>query len=286
MEQGYSGVPLIELDGSEAGSSANGLVLSGGQSTVRGLVIVGFGGSAIVLQSQGNDVVAGNYLGVNASGNQADANGQGISIAGTSGNTIGGTTAAAANVISGNSGSGIVITDVGGEATGNEIAGNEIGTNASGSMAIANVGAGIDIVGASTTVIGLPSSGSGNIIAGNLGPGIEVSGNAVGTQIRNNQIGVAVNNTTMIANGADGIRLDNAPSTTIGGTGVHDLNVIGGNLGNGIETLDGTTALVEGNAIGTDPTGMQHLGNQGNGVQLASSLNTIGGATARQSDRL
>ena len=84
-EQGYSGVPLVELDGSGLGSSANGLVLAGGKSTVRGLAIVDFLGSAIVLQSQGNDVVAGNYLGVNASGNQAEANGQGISIAGTSG---------------------------------------------------------------------------------------------------------------------------------------------------------------------------------------------------------
>ena len=57
--------------------------------------------------------------------------------------------------------------------------------------------------------------------------------------------------------------------------------MIGGNDGNGIETEDNTAGLwVAGNMIGTDPTGDLHLGNRENGVNLASSSNTIGGTAA------
>ena len=84
----YQGVPLIELDGSTAGSS-NGLVISGGGSTVTGLSIVGFSGSAIVLESSGGNAVERNYLGVSASSGQAIPNGEGIAVTGSSNNTIG-----------------------------------------------------------------------------------------------------------------------------------------------------------------------------------------------------
>ena len=91
----YQSSPLIQLDGSQARSGSNGLVISAGDSTVEGLAIVGFSGSAIVFNSLGGNVVAGNYLGVTASGNQAEANGAGITVIGSSANTIGGSTAAA-----------------------------------------------------------------------------------------------------------------------------------------------------------------------------------------------
>ena len=69
--------------------------------------------------------------------------------------------------------------------------------------------------------------------------------------------------------------------TVIGGTDQDDGNMIGANLENGIETLAGTGAvLVGGNDIGTDVSGTLHLGNRQNGVQLASSSNTIGGSAA------
>jgi uncharacterized repeat protein (TIGR01451 family) len=279
-EQGFNSVPLIELDGSNLGSSSNGLVLSGGQSTVQGLAIVGFTGSAIVLNTQGGDVVAGNYLGVTTSGNLADANGQGISIIGTSNNTIGGSVAAAGNLIAGNLANGIQIEAGNGGAAANEITANLIGTNASGSAALANGQAGIEIDGATGTLIGLPQTGLANVVAGNLGPGIKVTANATGTVIQSNFIGLAANGTTVIGNGGDGIWLDDAPSATIGGTAASQGNLIGGNEGNGIETSNGTIAVIEGNAIGSSLTGTRNLGNRGNGIQLASSSNTIGGTAS------
>ena len=53
-----------------------------------------------------------------------------MTIDNASGNTIGGTAAAAANVISGNNGSGISIVNAG--ATGNLVEGNYIGVNKDG----------------------------------------------------------------------------------------------------------------------------------------------------------
>ncbi|HEX3449182.1 MAG TPA: hypothetical protein VHS97_13065, partial [Isosphaeraceae bacterium] len=104
----YMGSPLIQLDGSTLGPGSDGLVISAGQSTVMGLAVVGFSGSAIVLNAPGGDVIEANYLGVTAAGGQASPNGTGITVSSSASNTIGGP-AGQANVISGNSGNGIVI---------------------------------------------------------------------------------------------------------------------------------------------------------------------------------
>jgi len=277
----YQSSPLIQLDGSQLGADSNGLVISAGNSTVQGLAIVGFSGSAIVLNSLGGNVVAADYLGVLASGTQAGSNGTGISITGCSSNTIGGSSAGSANVISGNIGNGIVIESGNGPSANNDIFGNLIGTTSTGSGALANGQCGIAIEGASGTQIGFPAVGSGNTIAGNVGPGIELSSGATGTVIQNNSIGVAADGKTLVGNKSDGILLDDAPQSQVGGTDRYEGNVIGGNLGNGINTSGDTTGLlVEGNFIGTDPTAMLNLGNRDNGVNLGSSANTIGGTSA------
>ena len=278
----YQGVPLIQLDGSKLGPGSDGLVVTGGGSTVSGLAIVGFRGSAIVLESSGGDVVAGNYLGVSASSGKATPNGEGISVTASSRNTIGGTASGAGNLISGNSTNGIDINNGEGPAINNQIMGNLIGTTASGLTALANGGAGILIDGASSTEIGSPSSGFSNVVSGNLGAGIKVTSAAAGTTIANDAIGVGEDGTTLIGNGGDGILVDGALGVTVGGNVPNQANVIGGNQANGIETMGGTGGiLVESNFIGTDSTGkLLNLGNRENGIQLASSSNTIGGTGA------
>jgi uncharacterized repeat protein (TIGR01451 family) len=275
----YAGSPLIEIDGSALPSGSNGLVISGGNSTVEGLAVVGFSGSAIVVNSRGSNVIEGNYLGVTTAGNQAEGNGTGITLSGSSNNTIGGTSGAAANVISGNKSDGIAVNG-GTAASNNEIIGNLIGTTANGVAPLGNGQAGIAIDGAAGTLIGMPAAGLGNVISGNLGPGIEVSGGATGTAIQNDLIGVAIDGQTPLGNSGDGILLDNAPDSRIGGTDALQGNVIACNKGNGIETADNTAGLlVSCNDVGTDATATLHLGNRGSGVQLGSSSNTIGGTS-------
>jgi uncharacterized repeat protein (TIGR01451 family) len=281
-EPGYQGSPLVEIDGSAlSGAGNNGLVLTAGQSTVRGLSLVGFSDSAIVLTSGGGSAVAANYLGLTPSGT-ALPNQQGISLLGSSGNTIGAGTAGMGNVISGNTGDGILIEPGSGTgSTSNLIVGNQVGTSPDGLHAIANAGAGIDVAGASANVLGGPGQVFGNVLSGNVGPGIRVVGDASGTVIQGNLIGVALDRKTPLGNQGDGIQLENAPGTTIGGSELGDGNVIGANQGNGIDTAGDTAGLsVLGNSIGTDVTGALDLGNQQNGICLASSDNSIGGTVA------
>jgi uncharacterized repeat protein (TIGR01451 family) len=277
-QPGYQGAPLVEIDGSGLGAGSDGLVLTAGNSTVRGLSVVGFPGSAIVLTSGGGDVIAGNYLGVALPGTTANPNGQGLAIVGSSGNTIGPAAGGAGNVISGNTGDGIQIQPGAATASGNLIIGNLIGTTADGSAPLGNGQSGIAVVGCPANQIGAAVAGLGNVISANLGTGISLTGGSGGTQIVNNLIGVAADQQTPLGNGGDGILLRDAPGSQVGDNDGHDGNVIGCNQGNGITTAGNTTGLVVlGNAIGTDRTGGLDLGNVQSGVTLGSSSNTIGG---------
>jgi len=189
------GTPLIELNGSSAGSVA-GLEITAGNSVVRGLVINRFG-AGITLKTNGNNTVQGNFIGTNPSGTSALGNDfGGMYIHDSSNNNlIGGTTAAARNIISGNGFAnnyeGIRIYN----ASGNTIQGNYIGTNAAGTAAIPNAGRGI-IIGfggtpsaAPNTIIGGTSAGARNLISGNLAPGIDILDHgSTGTQLLGNYI--------------------------------------------------------------------------------------------------
>src|SRR5439155_25597498 len=57
-QPGFAGAPIIELDGSNAGTGSVGLRVDAGDSTVRALVINRFGGDGIDVFGQGNTIVA------------------------------------------------------------------------------------------------------------------------------------------------------------------------------------------------------------------------------------
>ena len=110
-QPGFSGTPLIELDGALAGAGANGLRISAGNSTVQGLVINRFSGDGIHLDTNGNDTIEGNYIGTDVTGTIVEANGgYGVDVNTAILNKIGGTSAGAGNVISGNAQGGINVT--------------------------------------------------------------------------------------------------------------------------------------------------------------------------------
>ena len=281
-EPGYRGSPLVEIDGAGlSGGGDDGLVIMAGGSTIRGLSLVGFSGSAIVLNTGSEDAIADNYLGIDPTGAVAIPNQQGITLLGSSGNTIGAGPAGIGNVISGNSGDGILIETGDTGSVANLIDGNRIGTTANGSNALGNHGAGIAIAGADDNIIGAVGPGFGNVIGGNAGPGISVTGGAAGTAIQNNFLGVAADGATPLGNQGDGIQLDDAPGTLIGGASPGEGNIISENQQNGIDTAGDTAGLwVAGNEIGTDLTGQLKLGNYQSGISLGSSSNTIGGTDA------
>ena len=130
--------------------------------------------------------VAGNYIGVNVSGQGALGNGaSGVAIfAGASGNIVGvapnGT--GSGNVISGNGRNGVYISDSGTHL--NEVLGNDIGTDDTGSYALAN-GTGVLIQNdAAGNLIGGTTPGERNVISGNSGNGVQIQNGASTTQLR------------------------------------------------------------------------------------------------------
>jgi CSLREA domain-containing protein len=270
LGNGFQGVSILGGSDNTIGGTAVGNVLSG--NNVDGVEIVG-------ASATGNHV-EGNYIGTNAAGTSAIANSfEGVGIIDGSNNIIGGTSAAARNVISGNSRFGVGIFNA--SATGNLVEGNFIGTNPGGTSAIANFG-GVFIQNASAAnTVGGESAGAGNLISGNSpGHGIQTSG-AVGTKVHGNRIGTDVNGTADLGNAREGVRIDGGSGATIGGTTTFAGNVASGNNGFGI-LLHGTTgATVQGNYAGTNVNGTAAVGNGLDGIGIdGGSNNTIGGTTA------
>ena len=157
---GYSGPPLIVLNGASAGAGVNGLDFEAGSdgSEVQGLVVQQFGGSGIFVQSS-NNLIDGNFIGTDKRGRRLPCSISAmawISKAVATGDTVGGTTEGAGNVISGNGLSGVLISGSG--ASSNVVLGNLIGTDLTGRYGISNGGAGVAIrvAAAGNTVERLP----------------------------------------------------------------------------------------------------------------------------------
>jgi CSLREA domain-containing protein len=144
-----------------------------GGTTAEARNIIAGNEAGISISGGSGNKVQGNYLGTDASGTTGLGNFQGVILSNTPNNTIGGTTAGARNIISGNSTWGIRISDA--ESTGNKVQGNYIGISAAGDTVLANGNDGVRIqADADDNTIGGTAAGAGNIISGNDGDGVEV----------------------------------------------------------------------------------------------------------------
>jgi CSLREA domain-containing protein len=284
-QRGFAGYPIVELDGTNAGEVVGGLVISAGDSTVRGLVINRFyPGDGIVLTDNGGNTIQGNFLGTDVTGTVALGNYRGVFVTGGStGNLIGGTGAHAGNLLSGNEGAGIRLSDAGTE--GNKVQGNLIGTDLTGMSPLGN-GLGVRITeGAAHNLIGGTEAGARNVISGNGGEGVSIDIEEVevttGNIVQGNYIGTDANGAAALPNG-DGIWIGaGASDTLIGGVDEGAGNLISGNGGDGVSINDsGTTGtVVQGNLIGMDASGTYALPNGADGVRITggASDTLIGG---------
>jgi titin len=275
-QPGYAGRPLIDLSGAVAGSGTNGLTIQAGNSAVKGLIVEAFGRYGIFLQRGDNNVVAGNHIGTDASGTAASPNSEGVVIQ-SRGNTIGGTSAADRNVISGNRDDGVEMLSAGN----NLIAGNYIGTDVTGTAAVPNR---IGVYNSLLSTIGGTESGAGNLISGNTGDGVQL-GN--GNLVAGNFIGTDVTGTAALCNGGWGITNPDGggvSNNTIGGPTASARNLITGNMQGGIQLGGNAVAIsnrIQGNYLGTDVTGTTALPDGPIGVSIIGGLhNTIGGTAA------
>lgn len=275
-QPGYSSTPLVELDGTSA-TTGDGLWITSGGSTIRGLCINRFGGrgsSQIFIEGRGTNVIQGNFIGTDVTGTlNFGGRRHGISIMGSSDNLIGGPTPSSRNLISGTGDGGIVIFQ---SAARNRIQGNYIGTDITGSVSIPNRN-GIAILGGPTdTQIGGTNLNEGNLISGNIAEGVWVS-SASRTSIRGNSIGTFASRDSVLGNESDGIFLQQSSNALIGGPDRTSANVISGNAANGIRVEEGTGNCIQGNFIGVDPSAKINLGNSAHGILIRSSRCQVGG---------
>src|ERR1700730_2437965 len=287
-QPGYAGGPLIVLDGSqilpEAGAvpaTVPGMTIYAANSTVRGLSIQRFPwvGLAFLYADAHNNAVRACQAGLDYSGTAAAPNQyQGIYISnGANSNTIGGTTSADRNILSGNNQYGIWISSP--TTTGNVVAGNYIGTRADGLGALPNALGGIIITDGSTNnTIGGTSAGSQNIISGNSSAGVWIKGAGVNQNtVRGNYIGLGATGSA-VANTFAGIRIESGAANNVVAN-----NVISGNTSEGLRIIDAGSSgnIVQGNLVGTAPGGGSAVANGFAGVTMYNGAtgNIIGGTT-------
>ena len=239
----------VNGDGIDVGQIGTGPsnVTIGGTTPGAGNVISANSFQGILLFNDLNGVnVQGNLIGTDATGH-ASLGSQvvGIFINTTSPGaaTIGGTTAAARNVISGNQ-DGL---DLNTFSTGITIQGNYIGTDISGSNAIPNASRGM-FVSTNNTIIGGTAAGAGNVISGNF-DGIDIANSSTGNLIRGNFIGTKADGVSPLGNGGSGVGIFTGSSNnSVGGTAAAAGNRIAFNT-RGVVVDSGTGNAILANSI-------------------------------------
>ena len=290
-QAGYSGIPLIMLDGSLPPTNLDGIRVSGGSSTIRGLAVGGFGVggpsslSGITVSTSGGNVIEGNFLGTDTTGSAVRTNQIGVSVY-SSDNTIGGTVAAGRNLVSGND------RNIHIEASdGTRVEGNIVGLDLAGATSLrspTSFSSSIVIRGGATaTVVGGTVAGARNIISASAVDGIDLRDPGTsGNLVQGNFIGTDITGTLVASNAVGGIaNLNGASGNTMGGTTPSARNIIGANgvVGISIGRLETdpepTSCIIQGNYIGTDVNGTAPMGSSFGVDLFRTSLITVGGTT-------
>lgn len=228
--------------------------------------------------------VQGNYIGTDYTGTQTMVHALGtgnaqagihVGIVSNAGYTlkshdilIGGTSASARNIISGNNNdnssyiAGVSLNDGAYNVT---VQGNYIGTDSTGLVSIPN-GTGIlmdtsddtNIQQSYDNTIGGNSSATRNIIAGNTGSGIYLNGPGItNNTIQGNYIGLGSDSATEVPNGEDGIRIIDGPQN----------NLIGG-----VNAGEGNTIVASAGGNSTEGAGIITYGNSSLNAFLRNSI--------------
>lgn len=245
----------------DLGNDQTGIHVFEGSSTIGGdtpgerNVISGNDGSGITIQSS-NNVIQGNYVGVDATGAVALGNeGSGVTLDGSS-NVLGGTTASVRNVISANRGDGVSIS-IGGP---NTVQGNRIGSKADGTGDLGNGLDGISIFVSNDNIIGGSAAGAGNLITGSDGAGISIDSSAQGSVIEGNSI---------VNNDGDGIHVER---------GSHTIRA------NSIVQNGGAGVFVTSTATSVRITANQMVANGKLGIDLDGGSQNAFGVTSNDTD--
>ena len=271
---------FVRVDGGRR--AMDGLTISAGGSTVQGLELTGFGATASIYTGAGIVIegpAGGNQIQHNRIGRLTPLNnmGPGVRISNSPNNTL------SDNTLTDN-GYGVLIQ--GATATGNALVSNRIGTDGVSADPLGNDGAGVWIWDAPGNTVGGSVHGAGNLIAGNKGSGVFIQGAAARDNvIIGNAIGVQTYGAGNQGNGLDGVEIEDASGTRVGGLTAGERNVIAWNRRNGVQVrgANATDTHILGNLIGIEAPGNLPLGaNNGNGVLITGGAhdNWVGGDAA------
>ncbi|MCP4704460.1 MAG: DUF11 domain-containing protein, partial [candidate division Zixibacteria bacterium] len=287
------------LFGDMAGAGSDGLALRGQGITIRGIDIGGFNGNGISIEKVegkevGNNKIFGCNIGINSSVGVEFGNGDhGIFINVSSDNIIGGPEEWQRNYIAGNYHCGIYLINY---SKHNRLENNYIGLtpahndcgNGWSGIAI-NIGSDSNFVGGccgrGNEIRGNSRDGilvdmsyynviDGNIIGHNKSDGIEVAVAASHNHIIRNYIGVG-KSSNFDGNLEFGINfVDGADSNFVGGS-AESGNFISDNRKGGIKSESSDFNIISGNYIGTGVSGLNKIGNWGNGILLEDCNGTL-----------
>ena len=299
---GYAsgGPPTVEIqcggDGGldfAAGSAGSGLL---------GVAVDDAGGNGVMLHAD-SVTVNDDYIGLSIDGLPDGNRGNGIFVGrDSSSDLIGlnqsGDSGAVANVISGNTGNGIVLSG----SSGDTVAANRIGTNAAGTFAVPNGGDGIlltegargneiggtEFTDAKTGQANNPTGSKGkvtpvfvvpplgNLVSGNDGNGVAIVDRSQRNTLNGNFIGTTADGDRALGNHRNGVSIDGANfNALVGCTFANQpfvyYNVISGNNQNGLLVTDADRTLVHANFFGAGADNTAVIGNGLNGIEVTGS---------------
>lgn len=189
-QPGWTGTPVVVLDGSASAGGGPGLRVTAGPTLVAGVAVHSFAGAGIEVALADDTTVRDSHVGVDGTGLAAPGNGgAGIVVDGARAQLLD-------NVVGGNAAQGIVLD----QGVGGVVRGSWIGVGLDGVTALPNGAAGVEVGNASSATVGGTAAGQGNVIAGNGGAGVAL-------RLADAPDGVAVVGNSLVANGGLGIDL-------------------------------------------------------------------------------
>jgi len=249
----------VELDGTESGNQKDGLEISAGSSTIKGLVINRFGGHGIHLATNGGNTIVGNRIGTDVTGTTHAGNATSIYSENAPNNVLGGTSSQEGNLFADS------VWLLGANGGGNTIKGNYFGTDVNGMTAFVFSAV---IASSPQNTIGGTQFGAGNLLLGGAslqGDDNVVQGNLIGTDI------TGANSLDF----ANGIKIEDGSNNLIGGDSNNARNVIA-NVGDAIDISASADEILTGNQIinnyiGVSKNGNDAMGNRGAGIVLETT---------------
>ncbi|WP_165219276.1 PKD domain-containing protein [Aquisphaera insulae] len=250
----------INATGTSAAGNAVGIFATSSSNVIGGTTaaqrnVISGNTYGVYLSSASSNSLLGNYIGTDAAGTSAVANGYGVYLTNSALNTIGGATAADANVISGNASGGVFFDDSGFI---NWLQNNLVGVKADQSADLVNSGTAVVI--SAGDIVRVAGTFTGDVsVLGFLdlrGNSVTINGGLFGS-------GTVANNGT------------STPATlTINGNGTFDGNIQDGGsattaltIGGGSQVLTGTNTYSGGTTISA---GTLQVGNGGSTGSLGS----------------